>query len=292
MKNGEGEEPEPNPVTEIISIRTLQTVVITLPVLIGLHAVLPPDRFGRLLRVCGPLVTAALSAYFAATFHSRSPLFSLLSGKGNEFVTRLPAAAGNVIALTFDDGPDPDSTPHLLDALKQYDAKATFFLVGSRASRYPEIVRRIADEGHGIGIHGLRHRTMVLQKPTQVRKDIREAIEKIEKAVGKPLPFPYLLRPPYGFKTPFLGRAAAKEGCRIIAWSLDPRDYDPVSSEVLAERVADRLVPGSIVLLHERPGKAATAQALPFILSLCRDRGLDCQTLSQSLSNFSALSPR
>jgi peptidoglycan/xylan/chitin deacetylase (PgdA/CDA1 family) len=282
----EGEEPEPNPVTQIIATRTLQTIAVTLPVLFGLRVVLPPDTFGRLLRVCGPLVTAALSGYFVATFHARSPLFSLLSGRGNVFITRLPGAAGDAVALTFDDGPHPDSTPHLLDLLKQYDARATFFLVGERASRYPGIVRRITEEGHGIGIHGLRHRTMVLQNPARVRKDIREAIRRIEEAAGTPLPFPRLLRPPYGFKTPLLVRTAAQNGCRVIAWSLDPRDYDSISADTLTARVAEKIVPGSIVLLHERPGKSVTVQALPSLLRLCRDRGLDCQTLSQALATI------
>jgi peptidoglycan/xylan/chitin deacetylase (PgdA/CDA1 family) len=277
------EEPEPNPVMQIIVTRTLQTVAITVPLLIGLRVVLSPDRFGLLLRAGGPLVTAALSAYFAAAFHARSPLFSLLSGRGNGFISRLPASAGNTVALTFDDGPHPRSTPYLLDILAQHNARATFFLVGERVSRCPEVVRRMADEGHAIGVHGLRHRTMVLQKPAQVRNDIQEAIRSIEEAAGAPLPFPRLLRPPYGFKTPLLGRMAARLGCRIIAWSLDPRDYDPISSDSLMARLAQKVSPGSIVLLHERPGESVTAQALPSLLKLCHDRGLECRPLSPFL---------
>ncbi|MES2462283.1 MAG: polysaccharide deacetylase family protein [Armatimonadota bacterium] len=280
----EGEGPEPNPVTQIIVARTLQTVAVTLPVLLGLRAVLPPETFGRLFRASGPFVAGALSVYFAATFHSRSPLFSLLSGRGNGFITRLPASAGNAVAFTFDDGPHPDSTPRLLDILARYDARATFFLVGERAVRYPEIVRRILSEGHAIGIHGLRHRTMVLQKPAALRREISEAILQIEEAAGAPLPLPRLLRPPYGFKTPLLARTAARLGCRIIAWSLDPRDYDPVSSERLAAHVKKGLSPGNIVLLHERPGKSVTADALPLLLDLCRERGLECQALSFPLA--------
>ncbi len=283
MSAWDGEEPEPNPVTQIILTRTLQTVVVTLPVLLGLRTVLPPRRFARLLRWCGPVATLSLSAYFVATFQARSPLFSRLSGRGSGFITHLPARAGKAVALTFDDGPHPDSTPHLLDLLKQYDTKATFFLVGERAARYPAIVRRIADEGHVIGIHGLRHRTMVLQKPAQVRQDIRESIRHIETAIGELLPFPRLLRPPYGFKTPLLARTAARMGCRIIAWSLDPRDYASVSADTLIRRIERNLSPGSIVLLHERPGESVTAEALPSILKLLHDRGFDCQTFAQSL---------
>ena len=274
------EAPEPNPVAQIIATRTLQTLLVAFPVLIGLRAVLPPKRFRCLLRWGGPLVTAALSGYFAATFHARSPLFSRLSGKENEFVTHLPPDAGKAVALTFDDGPHPETTPYLLDVLKQYGAKATFFLVGERVSRWPEIVRRIADEGHAIGIHGLRHRTMVLQAPAQVRKDIGESVRRTETATGKQLPFPYLLRPPYGFKTPTLGRTAGALGCRIIAWSVDPRDYDGISADCLVKRLAREIAPGSIVLLHESPKSDLAARSLPGILRLCRERGLDCCPLA------------
>lgn len=271
--------------TQIILTRTLQTVAIAVPVLMALRAVLPPSRFDRLFRASGPLITTALSAYFAATFQARSPLFSLLSGRENRFTTQLPACAGNAIALTFDDGPHPDSTPSLLNILAQFEAKATFFLVGERVSRYPALVRHITREGHAIGIHGLHHRTMVLQTPAQVKKDIDETARRIEDATGQALPFPRLLRPPYGFKTPLLARAAARSGCRIIAWSLDPRDYNSISPEALVAHVTRNVVPGSIVLLHERPGASATLQALPSLLALCRDRDLACKTLSESLVN-------
>jgi peptidoglycan/xylan/chitin deacetylase (PgdA/CDA1 family) len=279
----EEEGPEPNPVTQIITTRTLQTVAAILPVLIVLHRVLPPDRFRRLLWASGPVVAASLSTYFAATFHAQSPFFSALAGRKNGFITRLPPGVKNAVAFTFDDGPHPDSTPLLLDMLKEQNAKATFFLVGERASQYPEIVRRIAQEGHGIGIHGLRHRNMVLQKPEQVRKEIKEAVWRIEKAAGISLPLPYLLRPPYGFKTPSLARTAIRLGCRIIAWSLDPHDYDTANSGTIIARVDKNIQPGDILLLHERPEVNITVQALPSLLLLCRDRGLELQTLSPPL---------
>ena len=216
--------------------------------------------------------------------------FRAFPEKKNNFITHLPHRLGNAVALTFDDGPHPETTPYLLDILKQYGAKATFFLVGEQVSRWPEIAARIADEGHAIGIHGLHHRTMVLQTPAQIRKDIGETVRRIEAATGKPLPFPRLLRPPYGFKTPVLARTAGQLGCRMIAWSVDPRDYDGISADCLVERVERKIAPGSIVLLHESPHSDSTAQALPRLLQICRERGLACVPLT--LKNGAANSAR
>ncbi|MBC8102801.1 MAG: polysaccharide deacetylase family protein [Cytophagales bacterium] len=278
----QGEGPEPNPVVRIIAIRTAQTTALTAPVLVSLAIFLPPSGFWRVIPWIGGLVSAGLSAYFGATFHARSPLFSWLSGKNGEFLSRLPPSEGDVVAVTFDDGPHPETTPRLLDLLAEAQVTATFFLVGERVSRYPKIVRRIADEGHTIGLHGLHHRTMVLQSASEIRADLGEARRRVEQATGKALPTPLLLRPPYGFKTPILGRVAARLGCRIVAWSVDPRDYDEVTAATLVKRVAEKVAPGSIVLLHERPGAGTSVEALPRLLALFQERGLRCARIGEN----------
>ncbi|MBC7807526.1 MAG: polysaccharide deacetylase family protein, partial [Akkermansiaceae bacterium] len=172
-------------------------------------------------------VAGGLSAYFARTFSPRT-IFS-----GCPLLTRLPRSGGNAVALTFDDGPHRDTTPRILDALAAADARATFFVVGERATQYPEIVRRIVREGHTIGIHGLQHRTMVLQSESEIERGLEEALMRIEQAAGEKLPRPLLLRPPYGFRTRTLARTAQRLGFVTVAWSLDPRDYDPTDTETL-----------------------------------------------------------
>ena len=260
----------PNPVAQIIATRTVQVGGLALLALLGLKKALPPERFRPLVPLGGAFVTTGLSAYFVATFAPRLPL-------GAPLLTRLPPHTGpNTVALTFDDGPHPDTTPRILDLLRAHDAKATFFVVGEAVARHPCLVRRIADEGHTLGIHGLRHRTMVLQNGPSILADLRETARRI--ALAAPgAPPTRLFRPPYGFKTLTLSRAATRSGLQLVAWSLDPRDYDGVSSAADIEaHLGARLRPGDIVLLHERPGTMHTLDALPGILAHIAARGLRC----------------
>ena len=216
----------------------------------------------------GLAVSAFLSAYFVATFTARVAI------PGCPQIVRLPESERNAVALTFDDGPHPDTTPRLLDILAQGQAKATFFLVGERVTQYPKLVQRIAEEGHAIGIHGLRHRTMVLQSSANIKKDLLETVTRIEEAIHASLPRPLLLRPPYGFKTWTVCQIAARLGFVVVAWSIDPRDYDPTEPLVLRDRIERNLRAGEIILLHERPDHPAALDALPGILTLCKQRGL------------------
>jgi len=261
---------DPNPVAQIIVTRTLQTSGAALLALAGLRAALPPERFRPLAGIGGLLVAGGLSAYFAATFSPRTPL------GGVPLVCRLPVEAGAVVALTFDDGPHPETTPRLLDVLAAHDAHATFFVVGENAARFPGLVRRIVAGGHAVGIHGLRHETMVLQSATRAAADLRAARHIIANAAGfaDPAAAVRLFRPPYGFKTATLCRTAARLGLVTVAWSRDPRDYDLVSANEVRARLAARLRAGDIVLLHERPDALHTLNALPDVLKDAATRGL------------------
>ena len=257
-----------NPIWEIIGTRKLQVTGVTvigaaaLRVTAGagvVRAVLPYTTVGG---------TIGLAAYFLATFHPRTRY------PGVPLIDHLPDSNGSGdIGLTFDDGPFPETTPLLLDTLRQAGARATFFLVGERAAAHSEMVRRIAAEGHSIGVHGLRHHSMVLSSARRVRADLGEARRTIEDCLGAPLPA-LLLRPPYGFRTWALSRTAARAGWTTVAWSFDPRDYDPVTPETLAATVVRGVQPGDIVLLHERPEPHATLTALPRILQGWTSRGL------------------
>lgn len=261
----DGWEPGPDPVREFVTLRTVQVSLPLLAGLVALSRVLPAKQFWPLVPATGVAVTAGLSAYFNAVFHHRTSW-------GYPLTTRLPLDAGNAIALTFDDGPHPDTTPELLDILAEYDAKATFFFVAERAKAYPELARRTVEAGHTIGCHGLRHRSMVGQGTATVRNELEEAERMLEDAARRKLSR-RLLRPPHGFKTPALCRTAIAEGWTLVSWSVDPRDYDPVSPRALTESLNAQLTAGDIVLLHERPAIRTANEALPGILRLCRNRG-------------------
>ena len=272
-ETGDGWEPGPNPVGQIILTRTVQVGYPAAVALYGLHNVVPPQVFAPCLYAGAGLVTAGLSAYFVATFYARTRF------PGTSLWVRLPPGWGNTVALTFDDGPHPDTTPRLLDALADAGgAKATFFLVGARASAYPHLAARVAREGHAIGVHGFHHRTMVLQSAREIEQDIADAQHRIEDATGQALT-DRLLRPPYGFKTWTLARAAQRLGWQIVGWSLDPRDYDSVDAATLVER-AKAATAGEIILLHERPGSLATADCISPLVRHCRGAGLELVPLT------------
>lgn len=266
--NAWGEPREPNPVAQIIACRTAQVGGAATVVLAGLSTIYPPSVMVPVALAGGVAVAAGLSAYFARTFDPRT-IFA-----GCPLVIRLPKSCGNAIALTFDDGPHPDTTPRILDTLAANNARATFFVVGERTTQYPKLVRRMVREGHTVGVHGLRHRTMVLQSRSEIERDLGQALSRIEDAAGETLPHPVLLRPPYGFKTKALAQTAERLGFVIVAWSLDPRDYDPSDPETLTAKLVAKFVPGDIVLLHERPELPAATDALPQLLEWCREKNL------------------
>lgn len=154
--------------------------------------------------------------------------------------TREPA-----VALTFDDGPDPESTPKLLDLLARYDAKATFFVVGVSAREHPEIVRRAADEGHALGNHSWDHPSFPLLTGRAQRLQMRWCEQVLPPQEMK------LFRPPWGHQNLRSRLNAALLGYRVVAWSAMAEDWARDPAQDLVARVEERLRPGSIVLFHD-----------------------------------------
>ena len=150
-----------------------------------------------------------------------------------------------VIALTFDDGPHPDSTPRLLDILEKHQARATFFVVGEAARRYFDIVRRAAEAGHAIGNHGWDHASF----PLITRRERWAQLRSCEKAIA-----PYgqrLFRPPYGHQS-FASRFDALWlSYKVIAWRLAGNDWLDHNAEWMADRVVSKTRPGDVVIFHD-----------------------------------------
>src|SRR5438270_2240083 len=183
-------------------------------------------------------------------------------------ITRI-SGPGKPVALTFDDGPNPDATPAILDALKARNAKATFFILGRHAEQWPELVRRVADEGHAIGNHGWFHRKLHFKSPAYVRNDLELGTRAIENAGGVR---PRLFRAPHGFRAPWVTAIAHSLGQRTVGWSLGVWDSDRPGADVIANRTVDGARSGSILLLHdgdgydERGDRTQTARAVPLIV--------------------------
>ena len=131
-------------------------------------------------------------------------------------------AAGRVVALTFDDGPDPEQTPRVLDTLRAHGVRATFFLIGSKAELHPEIVRRMAAEGHAIGIHTWSHTPgFPMLRSGAMAADILRCRESLREITGVETD---LFRPPYGVTNPMVARAVKRTGSRCVGWSIRSLD--------------------------------------------------------------------
>ncbi|WP_339306078.1 polysaccharide deacetylase family protein [Paenibacillus sp. FSL R5-0519] len=151
-------------------------------------------------------------------------------------------------ALTFDDGPDPQYTPRLLDLLRQHQAKATFFVVGEHAASHPELIQRIHDEGHLIGIHNYIHKTNWLMRPRTVRDQIQRTGQIIHEVTGVKTCF---YRPPWGIMNLF--DFFSKKERKIVLWSSMFEDWrSRVGVQRLTERMLKELRGGEVMLLHDR----------------------------------------
>lgn len=191
------------------------------------------------------------------------------------------------VALTFDDGPDPEVTPAVLDALAAHGARATFFTIGEHLALHPQLGGRIAAAGHELGNHSWQHsRSRHFFSTSGQRAQIEGGAAAIAAITGSRVP--PLFRPPLGFKPPPLARAAAALDLTVVGWSLhshDSRGSDPAR---IARRVLQRIAPGDIVLLHDGhdlPGRhrPACAPAVRLILAGLVERGLECVTVSELL---------
>jgi len=200
-------------------------------------------------------------------------------------VLRGPKGARGVV-LTFDDGPHPEWTPRILRLLAEQRATATFFVVGRKAEKYPEIVQAIVRAGHGLGIHSHEHdRFFGFWRERQVVFDLERAMVTLEKITGRR---PILFRPPIGITNPIIARAADHLGLRVVGWTI--RGLDGVAwarPQAVAARVRRDLSDGAIVLLHDAPEhgdrQPASLGALPAIFDSIASAGLDIVALSDWL---------
>lgn len=181
--------------------------------------------------------------------------------------TRLPAAAAarNEVAMTIDDGPDPAVTPQVLDILERYAARATFFCIGDKATRYPELCREIVRRGHALENHSQRHRhSFAFLGYSGFLRELQAAQTTLTAITGQR---PVFFRAPAGLRNPFLDPVLHRLGLRLASWSI--RGFDTRIGD--AERVKSRLLrglrAGAVLLLHD--GNAArTSAGIPVILEV------------------------
>lgn len=189
------------------------------------------------------------------------------------------------VALTFDDGPSPESTPRILDTLRELKVRAAFFVIGMNAARWPELIERMDAEGHIIGNHsydhayfGTMHRTPYWKSQLQRTDDVIEGI------IGKR---PAMFRPPMGLKTGHVATAARRSGHAIVTWTRRAFDGIPTRPERIVNRVVPNCRGGDVVLLHDGCGSRSQQSAMgavsalrPLVLGL-RERGLESVRLDE-----------
>ena len=158
------------------------------------------------------------------------------------------------VLLTFDDGPHPNTTPHILDILKKRHIQAVFFVLGIQASKYPKIIKRIHDEGHIIGNHSYSHKNLVKLKGDKLISEIEDASKIVEKITGER---PKFFRPPFGAVNKNVKAAINKAGMSIVLWTVDTRDWESKDEDsILAEvnrqlSVGKSKCRGGAVLMHD-----------------------------------------
>jgi peptidoglycan/xylan/chitin deacetylase (PgdA/CDA1 family) len=189
----------------------------------------------------------------------------------------------HLVALTFDDGPDPRTTPRVLERLDRLGLRATFFLLGERVGAAPSVVRAIADAGHEIGSHGHVHDHHFVHSPRWVLADLDASLT----AIAEHAPRPRWYRPPYGQATAATLVAARMRSVEPVLWSAWGREWVTPDVAGVVRRVAGGLAPGGIVLLHDSDATspAGTTErvidALPGIAVELQRRGLESVTLSE-----------
>jgi len=225
----------------------------------------------RLTTIAGTAIAGAAAWSFPAIASHVPAVAALL-----DIPLRVDAADG--VAVTFDDGPHPEGTPAVLEALARAGVLATFFVVGEQVRRHPSLVAETAAAGHRIALHGDTHRTHVRLAPHVFSEDLRRGHAAIAEATGRE---PEIHRPPYGVYSAASLAIVRRAGYRSMLWSRWGHDWSGKQTPAtIADEVTEHLGPGDVLLLHDADHYAdagswrATAAALPTVLGRIGEHGL------------------
>jgi peptidoglycan-N-acetylglucosamine deacetylase len=203
-----------------------------------------------------------------------------------------------VVSLTYDDGPDPEFTPGILDALAAHGARATFFVMVEPAEAHPELIARILAEGHELALHGIDHTRLTGMSLRSATALVWEAKRRLERVAGRRIT---LFRPTYGAQTVQQYLATRALGMEVVIWSAWAQDWDGADAQVIAERAVQALHHGGFLLLHDASGDgvgaadAATGagldrvKATELMLAGMARRGYRSQTVSELLERYPAV---
>ncbi|MBP1989115.1 polysaccharide deacetylase family protein [Paenibacillus eucommiae] len=188
------------------------------------------------------------------------------------------------VALSFDDGPDDIYTPKILDVLNKYGVKATFFLIGNRAEAYPELVKRIAKEGHVIANHSYNHPNLPKITDAEFQDQVLRTVNILHQLVGY---VPKLFRPPYGNINSEQIEWMASQQLFVVNWNVDSLDWKNLNADQVYANIMGDVQPGSIILQHSAGGTgedlSGTVEALPRIIEKLQADGVKLVTIPELL---------
>jgi len=185
-----------------------------------------------------------------------------------------------VLSLTFDDGPDPQITPAVLDVLDEINARGTFFLTGENVRKHPDIARMIAERGHVTGNHSMTHRKMMMMKSADVISEIDDTQKAIADAAGIE---PALFRPPYGIFDFTVSGAVKDRGLSMVLWTVLSGDYSDDSADTIMETVRPFIRPGAIQVFHDTTagGNMALIEIIRQIGTIAGDKNIRLGTVNE-----------
>ncbi|BDH63186.1 peptidoglycan-N-acetylmuramic acid deacetylase PdaC [Lysinibacillus sp. PLM2] len=186
-----------------------------------------------------------------------------------------PSSTEKRVALTFDDGPHPKNTLTILDLLAQHDAKATFFMLGSRVDFYPNIAKKVAEDGHEIGNHTWDHKDLTTLSPEKIIQEVQHTNEIILEATSYSAT---ILRPPYGSTNKEVENSI---DITSVLWTIDTLDWQSHDPEAVLEIVKENVKDGSIILMHDI--HESTIKAVELVLNYLEENGYKCVTVSEIL---------
>lgn len=191
-----------------------------------------------------------------------------------------------VVALTFDDGPNPPYTGQVLDILREEGVPATFFVIGKNAGKYPDLVRRMIAEGHQVGNHTYNHIDLLKADRATIADEVDRTNKVIRDITGAPAK---VVRPPHGFRDAVVLEVMAERGLKVVEWSVSSRDWTNPGVETIVSRTLDKVKSGAVILLHDGDGvtagspRAQTVAAARQIIRELKARGYKFVTVDEIL---------
>jgi peptidoglycan/xylan/chitin deacetylase (PgdA/CDA1 family) len=201
-----------------------------------------------------------------------------------------------IIVLTYDDGPDPGSTPQVLDALRRHGLTATFFVLVERAAKHPELLRRVVDDGHQVGLHGLDHQRLTSMSRQRAHEHVATGKRELESLLGQRV---HYFRPPYGAQSVHTLNSARRLALTTVLWSASAWDWRSVSQRERVEGALLECRPGAILLAHDAFGSSVgdgcaeppavdRAELLSMLVVALQDKGYRFVSLAEGLSTSPA----